>query len=236
MMWQSGPWKLELYRLVLRCERQFNQLSRVRDQTWWEDAVQNLQMEKAVFLSAFIVRKLIDSNRLSMQVEESQAQVQIHPPLDPEIAPDSMNWEKIERFYDVDHPDVQSVPLRQLVNWLIHSFTFLIDVRSDHAGGLVPAGFWCNSDRTRRHELVRVGWTDYKELLRRVIHDDVVEMSFERDGKGNYQERRSAVHSGPVHLENYTYSVGYQFRKNDHGQGTMINRFVGVADEIPTSQ
>jgi hypothetical protein len=214
MMWESGPWKLELYRLVLRCERQFNQLSRVPHKDWWEDAVQTMQMEKAVFLSAFIVRKLIDSNRLSMQVEESQTQVQIHPLLDPDVAPDSMNWEKIERFYDLDHAQVRSVPLRQLVNWLIHSFTFLIDVRSDHAGGLVPTGFWCNSDRTRRSrktpgggilpgELVRVGWTDYKELLRRAIHDDVLEISFHRDGHGGYVERRSAVHSGPTNIEDY---------------------------------
>jgi hypothetical protein len=203
MMWESGPWKLELYRLVLRCERQYNQLSRVPHKDWWEGAVQTMQMEKAVFLSAFIVRKLIDSNRLSTQVEESQTQVQIHPLLDPAVAPDFMNWEKIETFYDLDHAHVRSVPLRDLVNWLIHSFTFLIEVRSDHAGGSVPTGFWCNSDRTRRRELVRVGWTDYKELLRRVIHDDVVEISFHRDGHGGYVERRSAVHSGPINIEDY---------------------------------
>jgi hypothetical protein len=141
MMWQSGPWKLELYRLVLGCERKYNKLSRLRNGGWWEDAVQGMQMEKAVFLSAFIVRKLIDSNRLSMQVEEPQTQVQIHALLDPDVAPDSMNWEKIERFYDLDDAHVRSVPLRDLVNWLIHSFTFLIDVRSDQAGGLVPTGF-----------------------------------------------------------------------------------------------
>jgi hypothetical protein len=197
MMWESGPWKLELYRLVLRCERQFNQLSRVPRKDWWEDAVQTMQMEKAVFLSAFIVRKLVDSNRLSMQVENCQTQVESFSPRNPSVVPDSMNWEKIDRFYDLDHPQSASVALRELVNWLIHSFTFLIDVRSDHAGGLVPTGFWCNSDRTRRRELVRVGWKDYKELLGRVVHDDVVEISFHQDGLGGYQELRSAVPSSP---------------------------------------
>jgi hypothetical protein len=184
--------------LVLRCERQFNQLSRVRNQTWWEDAVQNMQMEKAVFLSAFIIRKLIDSDRLSKQVEKSGTPVEIHLLRDPDAAPDSMNWEKIDDFYDLDHAEMRSVPLRELVNWLIHSFTLRIDARSDHAGGLIPTGFWCNSDRTRRRELVRIDWTDYKELLRRVIHDDVVEWSFERDGFGTYKERRSAVPRSPA--------------------------------------
>jgi hypothetical protein len=160
-----------------------------------------MQMEKAVFLSAFIIRKLIDSNRLSEEVEKSKTPVQIHPLTDPDAAPDSMNWEKIDDFYDLDHAEMRSVPLRELINWLIHSFTLLIDVRSAHAGGLIPTGFWCNSDRTRRRELVRVGWTDYQELLRRVIQDDVVEWSFERDGFGRYKERRSAVPASPTRWE-----------------------------------
>jgi hypothetical protein len=100
-----------------------------------------MQMEKAVFLSAFIIRKLIDSNRLSKEVEKSGTPVQIHLLRDPDAAPDSMNWEKIDDFYDLDHAEMRSVPLRELVNWPIHSFTLLIDVQSDHAGGLIPTGF-----------------------------------------------------------------------------------------------
>jgi hypothetical protein len=114
-----------------------------------------------------------------------------------------MNWEKIDRFYDLDHPQMRSVPLRQLVNWLVHSFTFLIEVRSDHTGGLVPTGFWCNSDRTRRRELVHVGWSEYKELVRRVSIEDVIAWGFSRDGFGGYQERRSAVGPSPVNIHDY---------------------------------
>jgi hypothetical protein len=29
-----------------------------------------------------------------------------------------MNWEKIDDFYDLDHAEMRSVPLRELVNWL----------------------------------------------------------------------------------------------------------------------
>jgi hypothetical protein len=77
-----------------------------------------------------------------------------------------MNWEKIERFYDLDHAHMRSVPLRDWVNWLIHSFTFLIDVQSDHAGGLVPTGFWCNSDLTRRSRRTKRGCIIPGELFR----------------------------------------------------------------------
>lgn len=193
-MWQSGPWKMELRRLVDRCERQYLQMSRVPLRGWWEDAVRLMQLEKAVFLSAFIVRKLVESGRLSMQVEALAVPVTTSPARDPAMAPDPENWKQLERFYDLRAGREESVPMRHLLNWVIHSFVFVVEERSDLAGGSVPAGFWCNSDRSRTREVVRVGWKDYRGMLDQVIADDVVSMMTLRDGHGRHVQVRSSEH------------------------------------------
>ena len=197
-MWQSGPWKMELRRLVDRCERQYQQMSRVPLHGWWEDAVQLMQLEKAVFFSAFIVRKLAESGRLSMQAEALAVPVKTFSARDPAMAPDPGNWDQLERFYNLDAGREQSVPMRLLINWVIHSFAFLVEVRSDLAGGSVPAGFWCNSDRSRAREVVRVGWKEYRRMLDRVIADDVVSMETLRDGYGWLVQLRSSEHLNEV--------------------------------------
>jgi hypothetical protein len=202
-MWQSGPWKLELGRLIRRCEDTYVQMSRMREQTWWEDAVQTMQMEKAVFLSAFITRKLVDSERLSMQVEATTLRVEAFLARDPDIAPRPDNWENLDRFYDLDKGHARDVQMRQLVNWIIHSFAFIVEVRSDHASGHVPVAFWCNSDRTRVKEILRVPWVEYKRLLTAVQEDDVVEMQTLRDGKGGHRQLRSNAPLTPQQRENF---------------------------------
>lgn len=192
VMWQSGPWKLELRRLVDRCELQYVQMSRIPLRGWWEDAEQLMQLEKAVFLSAFIVRKLVESGRLSMQVEALAVSVTTYPARGPAMTPDPGNWEQLERFYDLHAGREESVPMRHLLNWVIHSFVFLVEERSDLAGGRVPAGFWCNSDRSKARDVVRVGWRQYRGMLDRVIADDVVSIVTLRDGHGGHVQVRSS--------------------------------------------
>ena len=192
VMWQSGPWKLELRRLVDRCELQYVQMSRIPLRGWWEDAEQLMQLEKAVFLSAFIVRKLVESGRLSMQVEALAVSVTKYPARGPAMTPDPGNWEQLERFYDLHAGREESVPMRHLLNWVIHSFVFLVEERSDLAGGRVPAGFWCNSDRSKARDVVRVGWRQYRGMLDRVIADDVVSIVTLRDGHGGHVQVRSS--------------------------------------------
>jgi hypothetical protein len=78
-MWESGPWKQELFRTVHRCEREFAALGRLRRPSAWDEAVRGQRAEKAVFLSAFIIRKLMDSDRLSVQVADSEVPVRRSP-------------------------------------------------------------------------------------------------------------------------------------------------------------
>ncbi len=100
-----------------------------------------MQIERAVFMSAFIVRKLMDSGKLSFQVETCTIEATTHQPRDERI-PDSITWEKIDRYYDLDSKQTTEVRFRDLLNWIIHTYVFVEHVESDHAGGVRTIGFY----------------------------------------------------------------------------------------------
>ncbi len=191
MIWESGPWKVELVRMVERSERLYERLWHVPTNEW-TSACRDMQIERAVFMSAFIVRKLMDSGKLSFQVETCTIEATTHQPRDERI-PDSITWEKIDRYYDLDSKQTTEVRFRDLLNWIIHTYVFVEHVESDHAGGVRTIGFYCNSDRTRGRELLYVFWNAYKRALWRVANDDVVEICQIRDALGNEAILRSAV-------------------------------------------
>ena len=192
---------MDLWRIVDRCERQFHSMSQVHNLPDWQYSVRDQRLEKAVSLSAFIVRKLMDSYRLSTQVEDGSIEITRYPICQSGRAPDSMKWDRIDKFYELDSGVAGAAPLRYLVNWIIHSFVFLAELRSDLAGGQVIDGFYVNSDRTRRQDLVRVSWSNYRRALDGVVNDDVVESIRLRNGRGDEVELRSAVYLSPADQE-----------------------------------
>jgi hypothetical protein len=194
VIWESAPWKVDLIRTVDMCESQFSRMSRVKHLSSWAAVVRDQQVEKAVFLSAFIVRKLMDSHRLSAEVEDGEVHVKMFPPGTAERVPDSLNYDRLTDFYDMEKGRRASVPLRQLVNWIIHSYVFVHEVRSDLAGGSLVVGFYFNSDLSRDRQLVRIDWVEYRRVLRDVAKDEVVEIMTLRDGRGREVQLRSAAH------------------------------------------
>jgi hypothetical protein len=105
--------------------------------------------------------------------------------------PHSTNWDRIHQFYDLDSPRPDRVPVRHLINWIIHSFVFLHEVRSDLAGGAVLEAFYVNSDRTRKKDLLRVGWANYRVLIDEIVRDDVVAIRTYRSPNGDEVQLRS---------------------------------------------
>ncbi len=117
-----------------------------------------------------------------MQVQDSEIAVVAFPIRSPGLQPDSMNWEQLDRFYDLSAGAPERVRLRDLTNWIIHSYVFVPEVRSDHAGSSTLTGFYCNSDRLRADRLLRVAWPDFRTAMQAVAHDDIVDMVTVRDG------------------------------------------------------
>ena len=205
VIWDSGPWKQELVRTVDRCEREYQQLSRQRALPDWEQRVHHQRAEKAVFLSAFIIRKLMDSLRLSVEVEDGVIEVLRYPLRNMGDAPHSTNWDRIHEFYDLDSPRRNDVPVRHLINWIIHSFVFLLEVRSDLAGGQVFEAFYVNSDRTRKSDLLRIHWAEYRGLIDEVAADHIVEMITFRNVRGDEVQLRSRSHLSLAEREDFEH-------------------------------
>jgi hypothetical protein len=180
-------------RMVRRCEENYLQMGRMHNGTWWHDAARSMQAEKAVFISAFIVRKLSESGQLSVQVEDLKIDVTAYPLRSSDDVPDSLNWEEITEFYDIEQGKAEEVPIRHLMNWIIHSYVFLVEVRSDHAGSSSLSAFYCNSDRLRSNRVIRVPWDSFRDVLNRVAADDVISTFMLRDGRGGEVQLRSAV-------------------------------------------
>ena len=127
-----------------------------------------LQAERAVFVSAFVVRKLMEGHKLVPAVENSTVSVGIVA-AQRTLAelPNYLSWHDADEYYDFDTFSDGDLPLRHLVNGLIHSYAFLV-VGAYDGGATDPAGFFFNSDKNRLNELLYVTWEDYKVAIGRV--------------------------------------------------------------------
>lgn len=196
MIWESEPWKQELRRTLARVDQR-RRLEAVRPLRRFQSESRSLLIyEQSLFMSAFIIRKLSDSQRLSFQAERQMVSCSAYPARDRSRLPDSMNWERVDRFYDLDRPSLGRVPLRRLVNLLIHSYVFGItrnvglDEYSSRPSPMTD--FLVNSDQSRK-ELFRIGWHDYRIAAHRIVEDDVIALTTHRDGHGGETALRSAI-------------------------------------------
>lgn len=192
MIYDSVPWKIELSRMLKRCEKEFINLGRLDHLDFKTDAYRFFQIEKSVFLGSFIIRKLMESEKLSYQVETSNAEITTYPIRDPRLMPDWSNFENVAEFYDVDAGRKQTIELRHLVNWIIHSHVFVPEIDSDHAGSTTIDGFYVNSDKKRGKEIAKISWAEFRRIINAVSHDDVVSQFWFRDGLGQGIRLRSS--------------------------------------------
>lgn len=164
MIRDPGPWTKELRRAISRCERSWLKYPQASEE-WLA-----LEAEKAVFLSAFIIRKLMDSSRLLPAVKNQTVPVSIVG-AQRSLAelPRYLSWHDAHEYYDFDTDSDRDLPLRDLVNRLIHSYAFLV-VGAYDGGATDPAGFYFNSDENRRRELLYINWDAYKIAARLVEH------------------------------------------------------------------
>src|SRR5690242_15565248 len=106
----ARPWKEELVDEIERCELSWTEHPD-RSIEWL-----TLQAERAVFLSAFIIRKLMDSGKLAPEVESLNVRVGVSPAtVMPSV--EYLSWDALDQHYDFDMsvPD-KDLSLRRLVS------------------------------------------------------------------------------------------------------------------------
>lgn len=167
MIWDSWPWKRKLARQAILLHKRKNQ------KRWTE--VSSASVEQEIFLAAYSIRKLLDANKLSDEIESSKLQALAYEPNGHMV--DIMNWHKIDQLYNLSRSSHTTISLREFCNQIIHSFVFMFSVSSDN--GL--EGLFFTSDRDRSSRLLYLSIDEVIAIMKHVSKDDIVQSHSKRD-------------------------------------------------------
>lgn len=165
MIWETYPWKQDL-------NRKKRQLLKYNTQEYLlqnEDKAYTI-IEKAIFYSAFIIRKLVDcKGKTSDEVDNYSLKVFTIKPRK-EITQTCI-WPK-EGSHDWDNERKGTIKGVKLCNSLIHSFIF--SVVYDENG--VIDSFVVSSDYDKNKVLYRVPLSEWIKYIDFVVSDDIVRL------------------------------------------------------------
>jgi len=171
MIYESYPWKQDLLRrkrLIIK----YNCAKLLSDET--DDRAYTI-IEKAVFYSAFIIRKLIDcKGKVSDEVDKYLFRIKGVRP--------KKEFDLIHRWPDEDthewnHEESYTKYGAEICNWLVHSYMFFF---SYNENGLIDS-FYVSSDYDRNKVLYRIELKDWMEYMDFVGRDYVIATSMKAD-------------------------------------------------------
>lgn len=174
MIFESSPWKQDLRKrknLIIK----YN----TADHFEKNDDTTYTVIEKAIFYSAFIIRKLIDcGGKLSDEAENYSLKAFSVQPLKPV---DLLHrWPK-EDSHDWENEKEVMVAGKNVCNWLIHSYIFFVGFNE----GNVIDSFSVTSDFDRNKILYRIPLNAWIAYMDYVASDDIVSMSSHYDQKAD---------------------------------------------------
>lgn len=169
MIYESYPWKQDL----LRRRRLFLKYNTVEALKNSYDRAYTV-LEKSVFYSAFIIRKLLDCrSKLSDEAESYSLCVDVYKSLKKVHL--FRNWPD-EQSHDWDHPWKETVNGRDICNWLIHSYIFGFEFDKEEDG--IVEGFFLSSDRYRNKSLYYVKICDWLAYIEFVANDNLESLTY----------------------------------------------------------
>ncbi len=151
MIWESGPWKNELLANA-RLLEQYAKSKRRSER-------RSFRIERSIFLSAYIMRKLWEAGKLSSAWEKREVPCIVHPPKT--RTPDRLSWHRVDEHYRLDISKSESMTAIELCHRLIHSYVFM----EMEGAGKTIAGFFFASDQTKNRGLWFVALVDVLTLL-----------------------------------------------------------------------
>jgi hypothetical protein len=172
MIYESGPWK----NWLLRAGKRLTALM----QPTRTPLRRGYAIESAIFLTAFTMRKLWESNKLSRDWKERTIPCWCYKLTG--NAPTVLDRHDIDEFYDLKRRVKGKITAPDLCNLLIHSFVVVPHFNRD--GGL--AGVFVASDRSRHGQLLWINSRYFTKLLVTTGHDYPKSATFTRNAKGQY--------------------------------------------------
>lgn len=174
MIYESYPWKQDLQRrkrLILK----YNTAERFAQN---DDSTYTI-IEKGIFYSAFIIRKLLDCDgKLSDEADRYVIKAKSIKPL---IHIDSLHRWPEEDSHDWDHEKSVTVSGKDVCNWLIHSYLFFTEFEK---GGAI-INFCVSSDYDRNKTLYKISLQSWLEYIDYIATDDIVGLSSHYDEKAD---------------------------------------------------
>ena len=158
MIWDSVLWKNDLLRIAKKLDVLKNE--RMAEK-------QLFQAEKDIFVSFYIIRKLIEANKLSDKTVHRQYQLVKYNCKGKCVT--IMNWHKIESLYDLKCKLKENHDLVYLCNQFIHSYVFVLSYSNDEKA----KGVYFCSDRERRRHVFYFSFKYLIDILKIVGTDDV---------------------------------------------------------------
>jgi hypothetical protein len=150
-------------------------------------AQHSVVVERFVFLTAYMMRKLREAIALSEEVMDSKLRVSEFACTEPpphrtwfRVSEDGQTWRQpLEAHYDLDAPHSSTLPFERLCDRLIHHFAFEVRIRP--VSGKLEILF--NSDWTK-DRLFGTLLDDYVSLVEEVAYDEIRWVSMDRGAKG----------------------------------------------------
>jgi hypothetical protein len=121
-------------------------------------------VERSVFISYFFIRKLIENDKLTVDVVEQPIPIRFYPPTGIRVDRRSRNdfWE----LYNMQEPRNETRPLAFLCHQIVHSYVFALSGTRKRTNILV------SSDRHRRRGLFEISHATFMRTLHAVGTDD----------------------------------------------------------------
>lgn len=174
MVYASSPWKQDL----LRWKRSFQKYNTVERFKNDHEATYTV-LEKAIFYSAFIIRKLIDCHgKLSDEADHYALKIQ-------KVAPrkkvDELHRWLNEETHDWGNPQKVTVKGKDICNWLIHSYIFCLAFGKNE----IIDGFFVTSDFDRNKTLYYISICDWMAYISFIGKDKIAAVNLYYDAKIN---------------------------------------------------
>lgn len=177
MIHESYPWKEDLLDRKEQILRYNCPAELKKDDDSIEEAAYTY-IEKGVFYSAFIIRKLIDcKSKLSDEADKYAIKVKVYKA---KKQFDIYNRYIDEESHEWQNPTTKTVQGKDACNWLIHSFFFfmLYDDRVNQY-----ESFYVASDFDRNKCLYEIALSDWLDYIEFIATDEIVRLEMRRDDK-----------------------------------------------------
>ena len=166
MIYVSLPWKNELKRI-----KKYLESNSLYDKNGNTNEIKIFHFEKNLFISAFIIRKLIESDKMSDYIDNLSIKVKAYKPkkhidkLHCYIDEDEYNWKNVEK---------KVISIKDISNYLIHSYVFNFSINDEN---YKCESFFVSSDYDRNKYLYEIQMKDWYKVLDKVSSDSITRIS-----------------------------------------------------------